>query len=94
MEETLHERIKALDERETELEQKLASLEADWELKADKLDRREHALEELERRLDKKESQVAAYVGQVQAKLDKGDAEWWDKQLGSGPKGPKGPKAA
>ena len=33
-------------------------------------------------------------LGQVQAKLDKGDAEWWDKQLGSGPKGPKGPKAA
>ena len=81
MEQTLHDRIRDLDERESEVEQKLASLEADWELRATKLDQRASSLEQLERRLEQKESQVAAYVGQVQSKLDKADGEWWQKQL-------------
>ena len=83
MEQSLHERIQALDEKESEVELKFASLEADWELRATKLDKRESSLTELEKRLEQKESQVAAYVGQVQSKLERSDGEWWDKQLGA-----------
>ena len=83
MEQTLHDRIRDLDERESEVEQKLASSRPTGSNWATKLDKRESSLEELERRLEQKETQVAAYVGQVQSKLERSDSEWWDKQLGS-----------
>jgi hypothetical protein len=58
-------------------------VEADIELRLDKVEAREQALAELEQRLAQKEREVAAYVGQVQEDLDRRESEWWQKQLGN-----------
>ena len=87
MEQTLHERIKELDAREADLETRDASVEADIELRLERLERRESALAELEKRLGQKEKEVAAYVGQVQEELERRESEWWQKQFGNQPQG-------
>jgi Skp family chaperone for outer membrane proteins len=83
MEDTLLERIKELDGRESELELKEARFEADYEIRLEKLEKREAMLAELEERLGKQETELAAYVAQAQTELQRREAEWWRKQLGS-----------
>ena len=48
-------------------------------------DRREEAVASTEERLAKKERDLSQYVGQVQAQLERRDADWWEKQLGERP---------
>ena len=82
-EEGLVGRVKEIDERDNELLEREARLEADYEIRLEKLEQREAAAIALEERLAKKEAELADYVGQLQAKLDDAnDAEWWAKQLG------------
>ena len=40
-------------------------------------------LAELEERLGKQETELAAYVAQAQTELQRRESEWWQKQLGS-----------
>src|ERR671935_54439 len=83
MEQTLHDRIKELDDREAELELREAGFEADHEIRLDKLEKREQALTELEGRLKTQETELAAYVAKAQTEIQRREAEWWQKQLGS-----------
>ena len=82
MEEAIHDRIRELDEREGEVDQREAALQADVDLRTDKIEARETALAELEAHLTQKESELATYVGKAQTELQRREAVWWDKQLG------------
>ena len=54
-------------------------------MRQQRIEEREQALAELEQRLNRKESEVAGYVSQVQAELDRKEQDWWQKQLGKPP---------
>jgi hypothetical protein len=58
-----------LEEKMRERLQELAGAEADFELRLDSLERREDAVEELERRIEQKESDLSAYVAQLQGQF-------------------------
>ena len=45
-------------------------------MREDKLARREEELAELDKRVHRKESELAAYVAQLQGELERRDAEW------------------
>jgi trehalose 6-phosphate synthase len=79
------ERVREFEERETGLELKLAKLEADFEIREDKLEQRERTVVEFEERLRKKEADLTAYVGQLQGKMEERETDWWAKQLGAKP---------
>ena len=83
MEETIRDRLKEQDEREADLEIREASLDADVEIRSDKLEERETALAELEVRLSNQERELAAYVAKAQTELGRRESEWWQKQLGN-----------
>ena len=78
----LRERVRELDDREEEQRRREARDETDYELRLEKLERRELALAELEEKLGSKETQLAAYVAQAQGALQRRESEWWNKQLG------------
>ena len=75
--------MRELDDRETEIEERWARLEADAELREIKLEQREKMVGELELRLGKRESDLAQYVGQLQTQMDDRESDWWSKQLGT-----------
>jgi DNA repair exonuclease SbcCD ATPase subunit len=58
-----------LEEKMRERLQELAGAEADFELRLDSLERREDAVEELERRIERKETDLSAYVAQLQGQF-------------------------
>lgn len=58
-----------LEEKMRERLQELAGAEADFELRLDSLERREDAVEELERRIEQKETDLSAYVAQLQGQF-------------------------
>jgi hypothetical protein len=63
-----------------------AQIEADRDIREDKLERREAELVSLEERLARRERELATYVGQLQGAMQAGDdSEWWAKQLGTAP---------
>ena len=68
-EETARERLSDLDTREAELDERFARLEADTQAREDRLENEESRLHVLDERLAQKESELAAYVGQVQGML-------------------------
>ena len=47
-----------------------------------KLEQRERTIGDLELRLGKKETDLAQYVGQLQAEMERRETDWWEKQLG------------
>jgi chromosome segregation ATPase len=68
-EETVRDRLADLDTREAELDERFARLEADTQAREDRLENEESRLRVLDERLTQKESELAAYVGQVQGML-------------------------
>ena len=78
-------RAAALAEQERELLLREARLEADSDIREDKLDAREAAVAEREEKLRRREGDLGAYVAQVQDDFDRRDTEWWAKQLGDKP---------
>ena len=62
----------------------LASVEADVEIREDKLERREAELADLEEKLANKESELATYVQQIQSQLKDRESTWWNKVTGDG----------
>jgi chromosome segregation ATPase len=58
-----------LEEKMREQLQELAGAEADFELRLDSLERREDAVEELERRIEQKETDLSSYVAQLQGQF-------------------------
>jgi chromosome segregation ATPase len=58
-----------LEEKMRERLQELAGAEADFELRLDSLERREDAVEELERRIEQKETDLSSYVAQLQGQF-------------------------
>ena len=69
MESTLQARTQDLDERELEVERRESELEAAFSLREDRTEQREAELAELEARLERKEQDMARYVGQIQAEF-------------------------
>jgi hypothetical protein len=64
------------------VEQREASVEADVEIREDKLERREAELADLETKLANKESELATYVQQIQSQLKDRESTWWNKVTG------------
>jgi chromosome segregation ATPase len=64
------------------VEQREASVEADTEIREDKLERRETELADLEEKLANKESELATYVQQIQSQLKDRESTWWNKVTG------------
>jgi hypothetical protein len=75
----------AIAEQERELLLREARLEADHDIREQKLEKREAAVAEREEKLRRREGDLGAYVAQVQDDFDRRDAEWWAKQLGDKP---------
>ena len=59
-----------------------AQLEAEFEVREQRLEQREKAGAELEAHLSTRESDLSMYVAQLQENFDRREAEWWSKQLG------------
>ncbi len=68
-EETVRDRLTDLDTREAELDERFARLESDTQAREDKLENEESRLRVLDERLAQKQSELSAYVGQVQGML-------------------------
>jgi hypothetical protein len=75
----------ALEERERELLLREARLEADSDIREQKLEVREAAVADREEKLRRREGDLSNYVAQVQDDFDRRDQEWWSKQLGEKP---------
>ena len=73
---------KELEEREAALNLHEAQLEAEFEVREQRLEQREKAGAELESVLSSRESDLSMYVAQLQENFDRREAEWWSKQLG------------
>ena len=81
-------RLHEIDERESAITLREAQIEAEVDIRLDKVELRERALEDLESRLERKERDLASYVGTLQAQgrvLTPDDTDWWAKQLGKEP---------
>ncbi len=74
MEKELQERRRELDERDAALEVREAEREVAFELREDRVEQQERELAALDERLRRKESELAAYVAQVQQHLASGRA--------------------
>lgn len=85
MDQELEQRSRETTERETAVDLKLAKMQADVEIREDKLERRELLAAELDERLRRKEADLSSYVGQLQRGMDERETDWWTKQLGSKP---------
>jgi hypothetical protein len=77
LEEELGERLRDLDEREERLDTREAEFEADVELREQCMERLRAELTELEQRLERKESELLLYVGEVQGELSRREVGWW-----------------
>ena len=86
LEEELGERMLDVDEREERLDtreaEKIPGLvrivrEADVELREQRMERWRAELTELEQRLERKESELLLYVGEVQGELSRREVGWW-----------------
>ena len=78
-------RLKEIEEREQAVLLRVAQIEADVDIRLDKLEKREQDLADLEARLERRERDLAVYVGNLQAQgreLTPDDKGWWAKQLG------------
>jgi len=64
------------------VEQREASVEADTDIREDKLERREQELATLEEKLANKEAELATYVQQIQSQLKDREQGWWNKVTG------------
>ena len=76
-------RLNEIEERESAVSQREAQIEADVDIRMDRLERKELELADLEVRLDRKERDLAVYVGNLQAQgrvLTPDDSDWWAKQ--------------
>jgi chromosome segregation ATPase len=74
-------KLKALEQ---ELERRDAQTDADTFIREDKLEERERELAELAARIERRERDIASYVGQLQGKVQlPDDSAWWAKQLGT-----------
>ena len=62
------------------LDRREAQLLAEHEIREQRLEEREHADADTEERLTARETDLQAYVGELQEQLNEGD--WWAKQLG------------
>ena len=71
-----------LEDNERELLLREAGLEADHEIRLQKLERREAAVAEREEKLTRREGDLGSYVAQVQEEMGRRESEWWGKQLG------------
>lgn len=69
METALQQRLRDLDEREVEVDRREIELESAFGLREDRIETREAQLAELGDRLQRKEEDLARYVGQVQAQF-------------------------
>ncbi len=59
-----------------------AGIDADVEIREDKLEAKERELKDLEERLKAKEAELTTYVAQVQGALKRREDEWWKKVTG------------
>jgi hypothetical protein len=75
-------RARALEEQEREVLLREARLEADHEIREQRLETREAEAAEREEKLQRREDDLGDYVGQVQSDFDRRDRDWWSKQLG------------
>jgi hypothetical protein len=62
-----------------------ARVEADADIREDRLDDIARDLAAREQRIARREHDLAGYVGELQEKFRERDAEWWTKQLGHAP---------
>jgi uncharacterized protein (DUF3084 family) len=76
-EEELEERLRDVDEREDALQTREAEFEADVELREQRMERWRAELMELEQRLDRKETELTLYVGELQGELATRAPSWW-----------------
>jgi len=77
LEEELSLRMNELDERESQLDTREAEFEADVELREQRMEAWRAELTELEHRLDRKESELLLYVGELQGELSRREVGWW-----------------
>jgi exonuclease VII large subunit len=77
IEEELEERLTDVSEREDALQTREAEFEADVELREQRIERWRTELMELEQRLDRKETELTLYVGELQGELAKREPGWW-----------------
>jgi hypothetical protein len=59
-----------------------ARLEADHDIREQKLEAREANVADREEKLRRREGDLSSFVAQVQDDFDRRDSEWWAKQLG------------
>jgi adenylate cyclase class IV len=71
-----------LEERDAALNLREAQMEAELEVREQRLEQREKAGAELEAALSTRESDLSMYVSQLQDNFDRRESEWWSKQLG------------
>jgi predicted nucleic acid-binding Zn-ribbon protein len=77
IEEELEERLNDVSEREDALQTREVEFEADVELREQRIERWRTELMELEQRLDRKETELTLYVGELQGELAKREPGWW-----------------
>jgi uncharacterized protein (DUF3084 family) len=86
IETSMNARLKEIEERESAVMLREAQIEADVDIRLDKLEKKEQELADLEARLERRERDLAVYVGNLQAQgreLTPDDKGWWAKQLGA-----------
>jgi len=62
-----------------------ARLQADAEIREDRLDDLAKELAAREQRIARREQDLAGYVGELQEKFRDRETDWWTKQLGHAP---------
>lgn len=75
-------RARAFEERERELLLREARMEADHDIREDKLERRESIVAAREEKLRLREGDLSTYVAQVQDDFGRRESQWWGRQLG------------
>src|SRR5581483_9543719 len=70
------------EEWERDLLLREARLDADEQIREQKLERREKAVELREQKLARRESDLTTFAGRMQGDLERLDEDWWRKQLG------------
>ena len=75
-------RDRPLQDDERELLLREARMEADYEIRERKLEKREAAIVTREEKLLRREGDLGTYVAQVQDDFGRRESEWWSRQLG------------
>jgi hypothetical protein len=75
-------------EKEDALNLREAQLEAEFEVREQRLEERERREAELANELKTREGALGVYVAQLQDEFDRRETEWWGKQLGKEPEAP------